>query len=201
MITPHTLKRFAKAGVNATFTCSPSPAMFWRFNDGPLFGNMAVVEPVSSFSMMSVLVVRNVKVNNSGSYQCIGRSVRDKSLFIDEAILEVLPQGSSCYILQKHSKLSDSTTALVSIYQQSKYPLTIHTTALVAIYQQSKYPPTMHTTALAAIYQQSKYPLTIHTTALVAIYQQSKYPLTIHTTALVAIYQQSKYPQPSIRQL
>jgi len=52
---------------------------------------MDVTVSSSSYAMMSTLSIRNVNVNDSGTYQCIGRNVGDKSLFIDEAILEVTP--------------------------------------------------------------------------------------------------------------
>ena len=75
-ITESPLDQLAERGGNATSTCSargfPSPTISWEHNMEPVSGNYAVVtDNCTNDTVTSMLTVRNVNSNDSGTFSCI----------------------------------------------------------------------------------------------------------------------------------
>ena len=75
-ITESPLDQLAERGGNATFTCSargfPCPTISWEHNMEPVSGNYAVVtDNCTNDTVTSMLTIRNVNSNDSGTFSCI----------------------------------------------------------------------------------------------------------------------------------
>ena len=80
-------KLIAEIGYSVKFTCTSHVTVQWYHNNGPLPFNTFEVR--HDDSMLNVLHIHSVQLNNSGNYECEGKDPRYGKYFTAEALLIV----------------------------------------------------------------------------------------------------------------